>query len=114
MRPSRFHITAFAVVAVALFGACSGPTDVQSIPVVQIGGFFGELTVGDTAVISLLPMLPPGYVPQVTWTTSDATVLSLEMRGSRAVLARALSAGDATVKAAGDGVQDSVVVTVQP
>lgn len=106
-----------------LVGACSSlvaaacgsdSTGVGRIPVVQLLFDSVTVTVGDTVRLSLLPMLPPGYVPAVTWSSSNSTVASIESAGSTSALVEGLQAGEAIITAAGEGSRDSATVTVTP
>jgi len=91
-------------------GSPSGPTD--RIPVVQLMQDSAVIAVGDTLQAVLLPMLPPGYVPTVSWSSSDPSVAGVSATGSMSARIDGLGVGLAVIRVAGQGAQDSLVVTV--
>jgi hypothetical protein len=95
-----------------LAAACSSPSGPDRIPVVQLMQDSAVIAVGDTLEAVLLPMLPPGYVPPVSWSSSDPSVASVSATGSTSARVDGLRAGVAVIRVAGQGAQDSLVVTV--
>ncbi len=98
-------------------GAGAGDTAVVvvgtgSIPVVQLATRSARIALGDTVSLFLLPMLPPGYVPPVTWSSSDSGVASVTVSTGRPVVVHGLHAGHAVITAAGGGMSDTCGVTV--
>jgi hypothetical protein len=93
--------------------ACSDPAQLdRRIPVVQLASHAASVSVGDTVRLSLLPMLPPGYVPSVTWSSSNPATASVESAGSLGGRVAGLQPGQAVITAAGEAACDSAVVTV--
>ncbi|MCG6956645.1 MAG: hypothetical protein LJF04_11715 [Gemmatimonadetes bacterium] len=93
--------------------ACSSPSaPTNRIPVVQLMQDSAIIAVGDTLQAVLLPMLPPGYVPPVDWSSSDPTVAGVSATGSTSARIDGLKAGAAVIRVAGEGAEDSLVVTV--
>jgi hypothetical protein len=96
-----------------LAAACSSPSGATDrIPVVQLMQDSAVIAVGDTLQAVLLPMLPPGYVPPVSWSSSDASVASVSATGATSARIDGLQAGLAVIRVAGEGARDSLVVTV--
>jgi hypothetical protein len=92
--------------------ACSNPLGPDRIPVVQLAEHSATIMVGDTARASLLPMLPPGYVPTVEWSSSDPDIASVVPKAASVARVAGLRAGEAVIHVAGEGARDSLFVTV--
>lgn len=113
--PSKLVIlaTAFALAV----SACSDSTDAGAagrVPVVQIAERDVTLSPGDSTRVTLLPLLPPGIIPQdVRWSSSDPAIVTVRRVSSTAAVATAMRAGRVVVHADAVGARDSVVVTVQ-
>jgi len=90
--------------------ACSSGPD--RIPVVQLAEHAATIVVGDTTRAWLLPVLPPGYVPEVEWSSSDPAIAKVEPTAARAARVTGLRVGEAMILVAGEGAEDSLVVTV--
>lgn len=61
---------------------------------------------------SLMPVLPPGYVPPVQWSSSDPAIASVFPIGTHAARVLGVRTGEAVIHVAGEGARDSLVVTV--
>jgi len=94
------------------FAACSSPAGADWIPVVQLSRDSVTLAVGDTFQAALLPVLPPGYVPDVHCSSSAPTTATVSPTGRTSAAVAGLWAGHAVIHVAGDGSQDSLRVTV--
>ncbi len=107
-------ITKVVLSAIAILSlACSSPTG-TGVPVVQIAQHDVALSIGDSAQLFLLQMLPPGYVPtNVTWSSPDATILKVHQVSSGIAVVTALHIGRAVVHADAGNIGDSTVVTVR-
>ena len=92
--------------------ACSDPARPERVPVVQLVQDTVSMAVGDTIRLGLLPVLPPGYVPKVTWSSSNPNTATVEKAGWSDAMVRALNPGTAVITVAGDGARDSVFVSV--
>ncbi len=116
MTSSRLRILVLVTASCSLVASACGNSgssmDLGRIPVVQLAFDSTTVSVGDTVRLALLPMLPPGYVPAVTWSSSDSDVARVEKAGATSALVEGLQAGKAIVTAAGEGSRDSVTVTV--
>jgi len=91
---------------------CRSPSGPDRIPVVQLLAPSASIAVGDTLRVTLLPVLPPGYVPPVTWSSSDPAVASVSSTGASSARVDGLQAGGTVIRAAGDGARDSLFLTV--
>ena len=83
-------------------------------PVVQFSEHEAGLHVGQYVFLDLLPVLPPGYVPPVTWSSTSPGIASVEPADSLTVLVRGLSPGQTVILVSGHGVSDSAMVVVSP
>lgn len=92
--------------------ACSESSDVDRIPVVQFAEDSVSVAVGGAVEVHLLPMLPPGYVPAVTWNSSNLTKATVSAQSWTSAVVAGVGVGEATVSASGEGAADSVIVTV--
>lgn len=97
-----------------LLAACSSPTgaDEVGVPVVQLFQSSVTIPVGDAFQAALLPMLPPGYVPSVTWSSSHPSIATVTATGPTSAEVRGHAVGEAVIRVVGDGAQDSLRVTV--
>ena len=99
---------------------CNGPSEPgaepDGVPVVQLREHAASLLVGDSIVLQLLglPLLPPGYVPPVRWSSSNPSVVAVSAREGSGAVARGLLVGEAFIAASGEGARDSILVTVAP
>lgn len=94
---------------------CSGqPSEPEPEPVVQLSEHEATLHVGQYLFLDLLPVLPPGYVPPVTWSSASPGIASVEPADSLTVLVRGLSPGQTVILVSGKGVSDSAMVVVSP
>jgi hypothetical protein len=100
------------ILSCLMAAACSSPAGPDRIPVVQLLQDSAVMTVGDTLQAVLLPMLPPGYVPPVSWSSSDPAVAEVSATGTTSARVDALQAGLAVIRVAGEGARDSLVVWV--
>ncbi len=98
--------------ASGLLVACSDTTAPEGTPVVQIAEPAATVAVGDTVRLTLLPMLPPGYVPQVTWSSSNVGTATVTASGNWSALVTGVRAGQVVITATGEEASDSVEVTV--
>jgi hypothetical protein len=89
-------------------------TPPERYPVVQLLERTATLVVGDSVKLYLLPMLPPGYVPPVTWSSSNPEIASVESPNNGIGLVRGLSPGQAVILVSGEGKSDSARVVVTP
>ena len=95
--------------------ACNGKTtEPERIPTVQLLEREATLDVGDSLQLNLLPMLPPGYVPPVNWTSSSPETASVESVDEHVGLVRGLFPGQAVIRVSGEGASDSAMVVVSP
>lgn len=103
-----------ALPAAACSSSSSGPAGLLQtrVPSVQLAQHFDTMTVGDTVQAWLLPMLPPGYVPSVEWSSSDSQVVRVLSTGHASADVVGLHVGEAVVHVAGAGAQDSLHVVV--
>jgi len=90
------------------------PTEPGRIPTVQLLEHEGTIDVGDSLQLSLLPMLPPGYVPPVTWSSESPETASVESIDAHVGLVRGLFPGQAVIRVSGEGASDSARVVVSP
>jgi uncharacterized protein YjdB len=108
--------TLLTLIPFLVLSACSSSTasstGTERIPVVQLFQDSATIAVGDTFAATLLPMLPPGYVPSVEWSSSQPGVASVGATTATSATVRGLQAGHAVIHVAGDGSQDSLRVTV--
>ena len=103
----------------ASFSACSNATGAdpdrqREVPVVQLAPHEETIALGDSLHLHLLPMLPPGYVPAVTWSSSNPEVASVEPIGPTMARVIGLSPGQTMIHVFGDGARDSTTVIVAP
>ncbi|MFG1691784.1 Ig domain-containing protein [Gemmatimonadota bacterium] len=111
----RYAISCFSLVAFACLlyaTACSDPSQPERVPAVQLAPHAASIAVGDSLILWLLPMLPPGYVPSVDWTSSSPVIASVRKTRAKAATVTGLSPGQAVITVAGDGASDSTVITV--
>jgi len=107
-----YLIGLFACLPVA---ACSNGTGPERTPVVQLRVETDTISAGDTLQETLLPFLPPGYVPPVTWSSSDPAVATV---GPQTGLVVGIAPGQAVIHAVGTGspqaqqARDSLRLTV--
>ena len=114
MKP-RYRISSFTLLAISCSlcaNACSDPSQPERVPVVQFAPHPTSIPVGDIMRLHLLPMLPPGYVPSVDWTSSDSVTATVVKAGTMVGTVKGLSPGQAVITVAGDGASDSTVVIV--
>ena len=83
-------------------------------PVVQLSDHEATLHVGQYLFLDLLPVLPPGYVPPVTWSSTSPEIASVVPADSLTVLVRGLSPGQTVILVSGQGASDSATVVVSP
>jgi len=109
----------FALVCALSAASCRDPAEperdaLRRVAVVQLLDRAADVVVGDTVRLSLLhlPMLPPGYVPPVSWSSSDPGTATVQRVGPTAATVRGIRAGQAVITAAGEGASDSAVITV--
>lgn len=98
--------------ASGLLVSCSDATAPEGTPVVQFAEHAATVAVGDTVRLTLLPMLPPGYVPQVTWSSSNVGTATVTASGTLSARVTGVRAGQVVITATGEEVSDSVEVTV--
>lgn len=95
--------------------SCSNqPSGPERIPVVSLSEHEVTLAVGDSIPLQLLLMLPPGYVPSVTWSSSNPEIASVESPIKGEGLVRGLFPGQAVILVSGEGASDSAMVFVTP
>ncbi len=99
---------------VLLPAGCTSTSGPDRIPKVQLEVETATLAVGDTLQARLLPMLPPGYVPPVEWSSSNPTIAGVLATGTLTARVTGLQAGQAVIHVAGEGARDSLRVTVVP
>jgi len=92
--------------------ACSQSAGIDRVPVVQFLEDSVSVTVGGSVEVGLLPMLPPGYVPEVTWRSSDLATATVAAQGRASAVVTGVGSGEAVISASGEGATDSVIVTV--
>lgn len=92
--------------------ACSDATGPERKPRVQLLLRSTTIAVGDTFQASLLPMLPPGYVPPVDWVSANPVVAGVARTGTLTARVTGLQPGEAVIHVSGEGEQDSLHVTV--
>ena len=110
MRPLRCRLVLVGISCVLL--GCSESNDIDRIPVVQFAEDSVSVVVGGSAEVHLLPMLPPGYVPTVTWRSSSLATATVSPQTWGTAVVAGIGVGEAVVSASGEGAADSVVVTV--
>jgi hypothetical protein len=102
-----------ACVSSLLALACSDATGTR-VGVVQIAEQNVTLSVGDSTRLSLLFMLPPGYVPtNVLWSSPDGTTLKVHQLSSGMAVVTGLRVGRALVHADAGKIGDSTEVIVR-
>ena len=111
-RPFGRRFILFGMTSIAVLLACSEPSDIQRVPVVQFLEDSVSVVVGDTVGLHLLPMLPPGYVPAVTWSSSSLATVTVSPQSWASAMVAGVGVGEAIVSASGEGAADSVIVTV--
>lgn len=99
---------------IALAACDDQPSEPEEIAVVQLVEHEVTLGVGDWVQLDLLPMLPPGYVPPVVWTSADPETATVEPEGATAARVRGIRAGETVIRASGEGASDSATVVVLP
>ena len=109
---SRIPSLTLLALACLMATACRDPVEPERIPVVQLAPHASSIAVGDTLHLWLLRMLPPGYVPRVSWSSSDPATVRVERAGLSDAMVRGLRPGQAAITAVGKGASDSAVVTV--
>jgi hypothetical protein len=92
---------------------CSEANGIDRIPVVQFAGDSVAVMLGDSVGVHLLPMLPPGYVPTVTWSSSSPGIATVSPQTWSTAVVRGVAVGEAVISASGEGAADSVIVTVR-
>lgn len=90
------------------------PSEPERIPVVQLSEGEATLGVGDWIQLHLLPVLPPGYVPPVTWSSTNPEVATVEPVLSLVGEVRGLSPGQTVIRVSGEGASDSATVVISP
>jgi hypothetical protein len=111
-RPFRRGFAFVGMPCVAVLVACSDSTDIDRIPAVQFAEDSISVVVGGSAEVHLLPMLPPGYVPTVTWSSSSLATATVSPQTWGTAVVAGVGVGEAIVSASGEGKADSVIVTV--
>jgi hypothetical protein len=101
------------------FSACSSTTgtdadELREVPVVQLAPHEETIALGDSLMLHLLPMLPPGYVPAVSWSSSNPEVAPVEPIGPTMAKVLGLSPGQSMIHVFGDGARDSTTVIIVP
>lgn len=97
----------FLLLPCLLAAACSshsGPAVVKVFP------RSATMVPGDTLQVTLLSPIDFGYIPPVRWSSSDPAVAAVNATG----LVTALDVGQAVIRVAGGGAEDSLSVTVTP
>lgn len=116
MKP-YINTTVVAAVCVLAVSACSDATGTGSddgVPVVQIAERDVTLSVGDSARLTLLPLLPPGVIPEdLRWSSSDPAILTLRQVNLTAAMVTSMRTGRVVVHVDADDARDSVEVVVQ-
>jgi hypothetical protein len=116
-RPSGLRRSLLPVLSgcCTFLATCSNqPSGPEQIPVVQLSEHEATLGVGDWIHLHLLPVLPPGYVPPVTWSSTNPETATVESVEPLVGEVRGLSPGQTVVLVAGEGASDSAVVIVLP
>lgn len=116
-RPSLLLIGILMVLGscCVFLASCGGEsTEPERIPTVQLLEHEATLDVGDSLQLNLLPMLPPGYVPPVTWSSESPETASVEPIDAHVGLVRGLFPGQTVIRVSGEGASDSAMVVVSP
>lgn len=111
----RFRISTIALFANAWIlcsVGCSDPSQPERIPLLQLERHAVDLAVGDSTYLGLLPLLPPGYVPESSWVSSDPATATVQKSGSRRANLTGVRPGQAVITVSGEGAADSATVTV--
>jgi len=92
--------------------ACSESSGPEGKPIIQIVADSETVAVGQSFGVGPLPLLPPGYVPPVDWSSSNPGVASVTSTGRTTARVTGIQAGEAVIHATGEGARDSLHVTV--
>ncbi len=112
-RTSRRALIFIGLTCTASLLACTQQsTGIDRVPVVQFLDDSASVAIGGSVEVGLLPMLPPGYVPEVTWSSSDLATATVAAQGRTSALITGVGIGRAVISASGEGATDSVIVTV--
>ena len=114
IRPVGRRLVLVGMISMTVLLACSEPSDIQRVPVVQFLEDSVSVGVGDTIGVHLLPMLPPGYVPAVTWSSSSLATVTVSPQSWGSAMVAGVGVGEAVVSASGQGAADSVIVISSP
>jgi len=99
----------------AFLASCSNqPSEPERKPVIRLTEREPTLGVGRWIFLDLLPVLPPDYVPPVTWSSTNPETATVEPVDSLTGLVRGLSPGQTVILVSGQGVSDSAMVVVSP
>ncbi len=116
MRIERVRPRASLLVAVAAFAGgfllTSCRKVVDSLAVVQLAEHTASVAVGGSIPLELLAVDPPGYVPDVKWSSSDPATASVRGTSSLSAEVDGLRPGQVRIIVAGGGSADTALVSV--
>lgn len=92
--------------------ACSDPSEPERKAQIQLVADSATIAVGQSFEVGPLPLLPPGYVPPVDWSSSNPGVASVTSIGRTRARVTGVQPGEAVIHAMGEGARDSLLVTV--
>lgn len=110
--PPVRYIVRFACLVSLPLAACSESSGPEGTPVIQLMTHSATLAVGQSFEVGPLPLLPPGYVPPVDWSSSNPGVASVVSIGRTTARVTGVQPGEAVIRATGEGARDSLQVTV--
>lgn len=108
------HLVGFTGLLCLPLAACSESAGPEGTPTIQLMTHSATLAVGQSFEVGPLPLLPPGYVPPVDWSSSNPGVASVAPTGKTTARVTGIQPGEAVIHAAGEGAWDSLHVTVTP
>lgn len=111
VRPRASLLFAAAVLAGGLLlSSCRKVVD--SLAVVELTEHTASVAVGQSITLELLAVDPPGYVPDVKWSSSDPATASVQATSSLTADVQGLRPGQVQITARGAGTSDTGIVTV--
>ena len=110
--PSVRHLVGITCLLCLSSAACSESTGPEGKPLIQLMTHSATIAVGQSFEVGPLPLLPPGYVPPVDWSSSNPGVASVTSIGRTTARVTGMQPGEAVIHAMGEGARDSLLVTV--
>jgi len=110
--PTARNLVGLACLLALSLAACSDPSDPERKPLIQLVADSATVAVGESFEVGPLPLLPPGYVPPVDWSSSNPGVASVASTGRTTARVTGIQPGVAVIHAMGEGARDSLHVRV--